>query len=335
MALPKAVEEQARQAEELLKKMQGKPEEGNTEESAPDESGESSNADNGEGAGLENKNVDTKEQPDTGADTVPKSEYEELKSKYDAIVKEVGSQPYKVLQGKYNAEVPRLHERIRELEATKPAKADEGTIDTKKATPEDLGGVLKILSEEYGESFAGNVHKLIRDEINSAMAGVKVEVEGVKSTVAATREEKFLRELTELVPTWQETFNNPEFSNYLDNVDPMSGMTLRELALDANRKHDAKRLARFYKAFDESQGKGETKESLPKEKDKREALITPATSGKQNTSVGGEKPDYIRSTEVTQFYRDVTRGYYTYRPKEQKAMEDRINRAISKGWVIE
>lgn len=326
--IPKSVERQAEEAERLLQELQPKPQdEGKTEETPAPE--------------PEVKEPDSKEEPKVEEEAPPQPTAPDAKE-YERL-----QQAHKVLQGKYNAEVPRMAERIRFLEEQLVSKANNAPEKKETApTPKTIDGVLKKLRGDYGDDFADGVSELIDaridDKLNTALKTVNANVENVSQVVHMTREDRFREELTELVPNWKTIYADPEFSNFLDREDALSGLTLRDLAQDANKKLDAKRLAKFYKAFDkESNPQSKEPESkTPAEAkpkvDKREALITPATGTKQNNSaVGGEKPDYIRASEIDKFSKDVSRGLYRHKPKEMDAYEARINRAIANGWVLE
>lgn len=331
MPVPKAVEEQAKEADEMLKKL-NEP----SQEAENTDGGEETPADapaSDESAGQAQETVEgsktAAEKPEAKPEAADPRDVELEKLKHS----------YSVLQGKYNAEVPRLYQRIKDLEGARESDASKKPEDApQEPAPKNLATVIAKLKEDYGEDFAGSVQLLIREELGTAMKGVMTEVDKVKGTVAKTREEKFLEKLTEEVPNWQQIYNDPDFGNFLDQEDAYSGKTLRDLAVEANQSLDAKRLAKFYKAFNSSKQPVVKTETAPEEKprDKREALITPAASGNQGSStVGSEKPDRIKADDIHKFYSDVTRGIYAYRPKEKEALEERINRAIANGWVIE
>lgn len=320
MSLPEAVEKAAKEADELLQKMQQSAGEAeNTGEPAPDET---QDGDKSEGEGVEKAEGALEEKPEPAAakSGVDPKEYERLKNSHS------------VLQGKYNAEVPRLHERIRELEA-QLAEAKR-PAQPSGAKPQTLDGVLGKLAEEYGDEFAANVQSAIDQKVEAAVGTVRGEIDSVKKTVGKSREDRFVTELTTQVPNWRDVFNDPRFSEYLDNVDDFSGKQLRDLAQEANDALDANRLARFYKAFLNSVGETNTTET--KKKDKREALLSPETSTKTETGEEPkEKADLIKASEIERFYRDVQKGAFTYRQKEREAIEARINNAIARNWITE
>ena len=325
MALPKDVEEQARIADEMLRQMNEPKTEEKTQE-APEEKApeEDKTQQSAEGKAEEKSEPKPEVKAEEKTQSFDQREYERLK------------QAHAVLQGKYNAEVPRLYQTIKDLEA-KIADAIKPAQAPAESTPKNLDTVISKLKEDYGEDFASNVEALIEARLSKAMQGIKSEVDSVKSSVVKTREEKFLAELAAEVPNWRDIYSDPEFSDFLDREDSFSGATLRDLAVDADKRKDAKRLAKFYKAFLDSKTSGRNEPEVKpvvETKDKREALITPATTGKQNAVVGGEKPDLIKAADLQQFYEDVSRGRYKHRPKEQEAMESRIQRAIANNWVV-
>jgi len=161
MALPKAVEDAAREADEMLLKMQ--PAQSATDEKT-EEAPEKVEEEKSEepitpvAETVEEKVVEPEKVKEPETATADTKEYERLK------------QAHAVLQGKYNAEIPRLYQQIKDLEARlTPAKAEPAKEEEQ---PQNLSDVFKKLTEDYGEDFAKGVRTLIREEIAPALTGV-------------------------------------------------------------------------------------------------------------------------------------------------------------------
>lgn len=339
MALPQAVIEQEEEAQRLYAEMYGKKDEGEkTEDSeeakapAEDSATETPPAEKVEEQPAEAKDI---VEPEAKEETPkPDAEYERL------------VQAHKVLQGKYNAEVPRQLDRIRELEAKIAAlevrqSEPKPKVDIAPKVDEDAEKVSAAIERDFGKDAAGNFDLMVemraKKIAEEAIKSVRGEIEGISKTVAKTREERFLSDLTAQNKSWRETYKNPDFQAMLGETEPFTGKTYGDLAQEANDALDAGRLAKIYNLFDSKSAAPAAKvEAAPepkKEVKSKEDLIAPSGSAKATVS-GGEKPDYIKADDIERFYQDSALNRYADRPKEKAEMEARINRAIANRWVI-
>lgn len=334
MSLPQAVIDQEREAEELHKKMYANPE---TEETPKEEP----------------KVEEPKPEPKEEGTPTPTPEPVQPEAKVEAPALDVAEYErlkaaHSTLLGKYNAEVPRQADTIRSLEAKVHALEAKLAVTPQPSTPapkvdEDLTGVYSQMENDFGKDFAKNFQKAVQAEARKIAAetvqGVRGEVESMGKTMASSREERFLADLTRIQPNWRTTFNDPRFVTMLSEVEPFTGKTLGALAQEANDAFDAARVGKVYEMFDKRFATPEPKVDdkpqtpAPKEKPNKEALVTPAP-GQKATVASDEKADYIKADDIERFYVDQAIGKYADRPKEAKEMEARIARAISNRWVI-
>jgi hypothetical protein len=235
---------------------------------------------------------------------------------------------YRVLQGKYSAEVPRMAEEIRELKSmvqelkAAPQAPEAPALDLKSMTPE-------AVVEQFGEDFAAAVGaiaeqiaarqgKSIRDEFAP-------QVEAVAKSTAQTARQDFMRELTSLVPDWKEIDVSEDFTAFLDEADGLSGRSRRQSFNEADSQNNAQRIAKFFLAF-----KGNTPADQQKTPvDSRMSIenqIQPSTSRKSEAPAGKR---FWTQADVRKFYRDVQRGLYA--DSEAKHIESDIFAAAQEG----
>lgn len=349
MALPEAVVKQEEEAQAIFNQMYGTKDTDGKDTPAPPEGGEApegSATDEAKPEKVEGKPTEdgeaaqpiTKEEAPADADARLKADYEKLLHSHE------------VLKGKYNAEVPRSAEqlraseqRIRELEA-KIAALEVRGVEPKKTKDEpareDHTKRLAAIEADFGKDAAGNINQLIEDRAreiaNEAIKAVRGEVEGLGKTVARTREERFLSDLTSLNKSWRETYKSPEFASMLGETEPFTGKTYGDLAQEANDAMDPQRLAKIYNLFDSRNVPAEkvAAPEVKKEVRSKEELIAPSGSPKA-AAPSGDKPEYIKTSDIERYYQESALGRWNDRPKEKAEMESRINRAISNRWVIE
>lgn len=251
-------------------------------------------------------------------------------------------QRWRTLQGKYNAEVPRLtralqeaqqqlqqmNERLQQLSA----KADDKLTEQAKpvADPKDIenfGADLVDMVNRQSERVYNSLVAQLNKQVSGFDARIKAleqQVTGVSQRTEATLEQQFWTSLTEMVPDWETINNDQRWLTWLAQVDPVYGAP-RQAALDAAHKAlDAKRVANVFKAF---------KASIPtKAADSLSNQVAP--SGAATTVPMSAPAKQILSEKfVENFYRDIALGKYRGREKEVERIEAEINSAAAEGRI--
>jgi len=296
MSLPSAVKKQSEEAEKLQEEL-------NKEHlevvEAPKEEKE------------EPKQEPKKEEPAPEIDRM-KLDFERLKHQKD------------VLQGKYNAEVPRMAGEIAELKDL-----------IKKQTPEEkpIPHVTDKQREEYGDDFIDFARNVAKDQIGDVSSRIeKLEVENERlrsvtdnaaSSVRVNQEDAFYTALDSFVPDWKALNKHAEFLEWLAENDPFTGSPRHNLLEDAHAQLDASRVANFFTAF--------LKASPPKTTPQLESQIVPSKQGTAQTETS--KPTYTRP-QISAFYRDVTAGKYRGREAESEQIERDIFAATNEGRIV-
>ena len=125
---------------------------------------------------------------------------------------------YKTLQGRYNADVPKLQSQVNELQSkleqavarlNEAAKAAEKPTETKPvADPKDVeafGEDLVDMVQRVAERMFGAAARNIQEQaarFEQRLGQIEQQLKGTTQTVAVTAEQAFFDRLTKLVPNW-------------------------------------------------------------------------------------------------------------------------------------
>lgn len=256
---------------------------------------------------------------------------------------------YRTLQGKYNKEIGDLRMAVEGLQAeiadTRRQQA-EGPKDKPFNAPRveggeteeapDAGEALSRMEEAYGPEFIDDIRKIFRQEILNETKPLKEGYQAVQQTVAQTAGDRYLAQLTDLVPDWRTVMKTREFSDFMHEVDPFSGVRRLDLAKRWQSKHDAKAVARFYNAFKQANGGGTkppASETPPSNKPNKEDLISPEGT-RSAPQTGGGEIEPVRTSEMNAFAKDLSLGVFKGREAQAKAIQAKIDAAVMAGKVI-
>lgn len=262
---------------------------------------------------------------------------------------------YKVMQGKYNVEVPRLHQTVREqaarlqsmeqLIATMQQQAAEPAQRTAESSP-------SLVTEEdknaYGDSI-DVMRRVCREEINGLSAQVKSlsqviqqlqasivpQVNAVAQKQARTADEQFWVTLNTLVPNWQAINDDDRFKSWLLEHDPLAGTTRQALLEVAHGNLDAWRVASFFSTWANMNGVSGTPNRSGGKKQavsELEAQVSPGRGRSAAPPVQGAPKQFTRA-DVSKFYDDVRKGAYKGRDEERARLERDIFVAMKEGRV--
>lgn len=234
---------------------------------------------------------------------------------------------YRVLEGKYRAEVPRQAARIRELESQLAGKG-EGELVPSSAT---TGEARKRVVEQYGDDFATAVDSIAQERT----ADLKRQVEELGAGTAERARSDFMRDLTGLVPKWQVIDRDAAFTAFLDEFDPLTGRTRREFFNEADQTNNAARVASFFVAFAKG-NKPLAPVPAAVEPTSVEHLISPESSN--HAEPAPTKKQWTRK-EAAKFYADAraqgaNRPYGKYTAAQYQQINADIDAAIAEGRLV-
>ena len=271
MALPKQVQKQLDEVEELEKALQAQ------SDSKTDE-----------------KTVEEEVKPDTETKSeteteVKKAEPEEVKpaDTPPTDVEDDFKQKYNTLKGKYDAEVPRLHQQVKQL--TEEISAFRKEMTEKKEEPtkpkEKVSLVTDADREEFGEDLL-NVQRKVAQEVaqdyeekleqqNKVIKELQDQVAGTNKQVGDVG---FSQRLANLIPDFAQIDNDERWIAWLNEHDPMLRAPRRVQAQEAFNKGDAEAIADYVKLWKASLPEASNEPEKPVAKQELEKQVAPNRS---------------------------------------------------------
>jgi len=248
---------------------------------------------------------------------------------------------YKVLQGKYNAEVPELHKRVHSLETNlqdaiarlnEASKAKEVAKEQAPAAAdpkdvENFGSDLVDMVNRVASASIGQATRALEAKasaLEAKIAAMTEQLKGTSQAVAVTAEQTFFDKLTKIVPDWEKVNANKDFLSWLAAADPVYGVPRQNALNMAQERLDADRAAAVFNAFIGP------RQEKPKA-DPLESMVSPrgaATVAPAPT----DKPVFTQG-QITKFYDDVNKGRYRGNEPEVARIEALINAALSEGRI--
>lgn len=234
---------------------------------------------------------------------------------------------YKTLNGKYNAEVPRLHAALKERDSKLNSLTDE--VEALKAKVEAQNREPLVKPEEvneYGEPLVDLIRRAAREEVSTKDAEIKElsrKLDRMSTQTVETQEVSFYDKLNAAVSDWMTINNEPEFHAWLGEIDELTGVQRQAILSEAEEKRDADRVARFFNAYKRVQ---ETKAANARVS--LESQTVPVTSRVDAPPQG--KKLWTRA-EIADHYAKDRRGEYT--EEQAMAIENEIQAAIREGRI--
>lgn len=290
--LPKQVQEQLDEVEELEKQLEAQGEEGAEPEVKKKKTSKKAKA--------EDTEVEvTDDQPHEEPVAV------EAKPADDSVeeVSESFKQKYATLRGKYDAEVPRLHQQVKELTDQMNAIREEAEAAKKaeaEKPKEKVSYVTDADREEYGDDlidFQRRVAKEASQEYEERFEQQAKVIEELRQQISSTGnqvgEVGFTQKLNALVPGFDQLDNDERWVAWLNEYDPMTRGPRRDQAQAAFNAGDAEAVAHYVGLFRESvepvaNGKSDRDTELEKQ-------VTPSRSASTVTNKSSSKNSKVYS----------------------------------------
>ena len=284
MALPKQVQKQLKEVEELEKALQAQ------SDSKTDE-----------------KTVEEEVKPDTETKSeteteVKKAEPEEVKpaDTPPTDVEDDFKQKYNTLKGKYDAEVPRLHQQVKQLTEEISDFRKEMTVKKEEPTKpkEKVSLVTDADREEFGEDLLNvqrKVAKEVSQEYEERFEQQEKVIKALQDKIAGTDkqvgETQFSQRLVNLIPDFAQIDVDERWVAWLNEHDPMLRAPRRVQAQAAFDKGDAEAIADYVKLWKATLPETSSEPEKPVRQTELEKQVAPnrsANSVKTPTSPNGK-----------------------------------------------
>ena len=293
MALPKQVQQQLDEVEELEKQLEAQGEE---VEAKPEvKKKKTSKKAKAEDTEVEVTDDEPIEEPVAVEATPANDSVEEVSESF--------KQKYATLRGKYDAEVPRLHQQVKELTDQMNAIRDEAEAAKKaeaEKPKEKVSYVTDADREEYGDDlidFQRRVAKEASQEYEDRFEQQAKVIEQLQQQISNTGnqvgEVGFTQKLNALVPGFDQLDNDERWVAWLNEYDPMTRGPRRDQAQAAFNSGDAEAVAHYVGLFRESvepvaNGKSDRDTELEKQ-------VTPSRSASTVTNKSSSKNSKVYS----------------------------------------
>ena len=247
---------------------------------------------------------------------------------------------FRTLQGKYTAEVPRLHAERREL--VNRVQQLEQLIASMNAQPaKPQAPAQKLITEQDIEDYGDSIdvmRKVFREEMTTKdseinelrqlvrqMQGTVVpQVHQLSQNYAVSNEQRFWADLQTAVPDWQDINAAKGFQAWLLEVDPLTGINRQTYLDDAQRNMDARRVANFFAAWKGQTGGSDARTYRETQvATELERQVSPG-KGRAGGSKSQGEPKTYTAGDIKSFFSDVQKGKY----KGKEAERDRVERDI-------
>lgn len=328
MALPKQVQAQLAEVEELEKTLTAQKEPKKKKAKEPEVSEELPEDTEAEVTVEAEEAVEPEEAKP--ADTSPTDVADEFEQKY------------KTLRGKYDAEVPRLHQQVKDLQAklTDLVKAQEEKPKEPTKPKEKVSYVTDADRAEFGEELidvqrrvAREVSQDYEDRFEQQEAIIAELQKQLKQTGSQVGEMSFAQKLTQLVPDFADVDKDERWVAWLNEYDPMVRGPRRDQAAAAFNAGDADAVAHYVKLW-----KSTLEPTVPQERKTRQAELEKQvapnrTANSASTKSVGKDVKIYSEREITNAWNKIrslnTRNMYD----EASKLEAEITAAYLEGRV--
>jgi hypothetical protein len=317
MALPKQVQKQVDELEELEKQLSAPKESPKAKKDEPSPEVAEENQEETEVEVADSENESEVEEPEVAA---PADEAKKEDPKDDF------KQKYSTLKGKYDAEVPRLHQQVKELADKLAAltvqheKAEKAKAEKPK---ERVSLVTDAEKEEFGEELIDVQRRVAREvaqEYEEKLEAQGRVIEDLKAALQNTGNKigqmGFAQQLAQLVPDFQQIDNDERWVAWLNEYDPMIRGPRRDQAQIAFNNGDAEAVAHYVKLFRQSIAADEPK------RDNRQAELEKQVS--PTRSVSTQRTD--RGNKKVYSEREITNSWNKIRSLNTKGQFDEASK---------
>lgn len=315
MALPRQVEEAERQAEELMKSLTSKEE---SSEETPDQTDEKEET---PPAALGTPPVDENTQQEVD----PVEEIRKLKA------------AQATLEGKYNAEVPRLNSELNDYRVRNAElMAELAEMRSRKAAepppaPEVEPAEIAKFKEEYPE-ISTHVDAFVQAQLKKMQKDFDKKVDTIRSEALTTKSDSFFDRLDLAVPDWKQLDTDADFVNWLGTTEKYARKTRKELLNEAVREGDLAGVTTFFNDYKAE--KGTVTDPPAPAKKPIEKFASPGKSAGRGAPAASADEGFIKRSDVKDFYAKLNKGGFRGREKEAEAYEAKINAALAAGKII-
>jgi hypothetical protein len=337
MAIPNAVRKAAEEADRLQQELYGQAD--NPQESTDDSGEETPVAEEPTVKAAPQEELQDTNSEEPTPEPAPQPQADDPNS-------ETWQHKYKVLQGMYNAEVPRMHQQIKDLKGEIDSLKKQKDAEPASAEPAPTRLLKDEEIEEFGPDLVDVIRRAAREEflpeldsLRTENAQLKGEVGTVTQNLSASARQHVYDRLSEQVSNWNELNSDADFLVWLNQNDPYAGRTRNELLQAAFESNDAERVVAFFKGYLNELNATVTPstQAVPVNtpapaKVAVDTLVAPGSPGTVAGTGSAAQEANTRiwtQAQISKFYRDVQKGAYRGKDSEKEQIEREIVQAIN------
>jgi cell division septum initiation protein DivIVA len=237
---------------------------------------------------------------------------------------------FKVLEGKYKAEVPELHKQLKVVpDLHKQLKALADKVKTLEAKPQEPAPKLLKPEEvdQYGEEFLDMVARAAEQKFAPERQQLLGKIEALEAAVgkigdaqAHDAQVAFVTELTSLAPDWEAVDGEDGWKAWLAEYDHDARRLRQDILDDALASRDAKYVASMISKWKATQARAPSLATL----------AAPAAS--KGTPPAAPAKKIWSKADVEAFYREASKPRGSkYSPEEAARIEQDIDSAVREG----
>jgi hypothetical protein len=237
-------------------------------------------------------------------------------------------QQFRTLQGKYTAEVPVLHQKLREQQQYIDQLQEQLNTSVLSKTPVDVGSLRDVIGEDDFNLLDDDVKRVIYKIANAVSENavkkvVVPKINEIKDRVHITETEQFYKGLSEKAPEWERSNTDPKFLSWLDEKDPFTGVKRLDILKNAYNNLDIERVSSFFNHFKTGKPKAETKPNV----------VLPAKSRTVAVQTKEVARPTITRAQIQRFYADAALGKFEGKEERKSRIQKEIFDAQREGRV--
>ena len=224
-------------------------------------------------------------------------------------VEETFEHKYRTLQGKYDAEVPRLHQRVKELteklDELSTKLVEQSKQETSTKVEEEVSYVTDADREEFGEELIDvqrRVAKEVAREYDKRLQAQEAVIEDLKKRLGETDGKighmTFAQKLAHLVPDFEQVDNDPRWIAWLDEHDPILRGPRRVQAAQAYNAGDAEAVAHYVSLFKQTIADTPKSESTKRQSELEKQVAPNRSANSSRTQSAGRDSKIYSAGEV-------------------------------------
>lgn len=227
-------------------------------------------------------------------------------------------QRFKVMEGKFKAEVPQLTDQVRNLMAQNDKLTNlMATMNQAPQQPEMTTGTYltdeefeKLEEEGFERSTIDLIGSMAERVAEKRLSQYDQKIDGIAKDVATSSKDRFFSGLESKVPDWRAVNEDRSFIEWLSEPDGYSGSTKQQSLDRAYTNMDAGSVAAIFNAY---------KTPTAPVVGSLEKQVAPGKGAAAKTPVSQQK--FWSKGEITKFYSDQVKGKYSEKKANQLEKE--------------